>query len=59
MKIFVTRQIPGDHLEKLKEAGYEVLVSEFDRPLTQEELLDKANGADGLLTLLTDRIDGD
>ena len=46
-------------MEKLKEAGYEVLVSEFDRPLTQEELLDKAKGADGLLTLLTDRIDGD
>jgi len=46
-------------LEKLKAAGYEVLVSEFDRPLTQEELLDKAKGADGLLTLLTDRIDGD
>ena len=59
MKIFVTRQIPGDYLEKLKEAGYEVLVSEFDRPLTQEELLNKAKGADGLLTLLTDRIDGD
>lgn len=46
-------------MEKLKAAGYEVLVSEFDRPLTQEELLDKAKGADGLLTLLTDRIDGD
>ena len=46
-------------MEKLKEAGYEVLVSEFDRPLTQEELLNKAKGADGLLTLLTDRIDGD
>lgn len=38
---------------------YEVTVSEFDRPLTQEELVEKVKGADALLTLLTDRIDGD
>lgn len=59
MKIFVTRKIPGEHLERLKQAGYEVLVSEFDRPLSQEELLEKARGVDGLITLLTDQIDGD
>src|SRR3989304_8476625 len=60
MKIFVTRQIPGDHLEKLKaEGGHEVSVSEFGRPLTPEELLEKSKGVDGLLSLLTDRIDSD
>ena len=59
MRIFVTRKIPGDHLEKLKVDGNEVAISEFDRPLTQEELLDRGKGADILLTLLTDRIDGD
>lgn len=58
-KIFVTRQIPGDHLEKLKTAGHEVVISEFDRPLTGEELVAKVKGADALLCLLTDRIDGD
>lgn len=58
-KIFVTRKIPGDSLEKLKINGNEVVVSEFDRPLTQEELLNRGKGADILLTLLTDRIDGD
>lgn len=46
-------------MEKLKEAGYEFDVSEVDRPLTGEELVEKVKGADGLLTLLTDRIDGD
>jgi glyoxylate reductase len=58
-KIFVTRKIPGDHIEKLKSAGYEVEVSEFDRPLTGEELVEKVKGVDGLLCLLTDRVDGD
>lgn len=56
-KIFVTRQIPGDHLEKLKVGGNEVFVSEFSRALTSEELLVKSKGADAILTLLTDRID--
>jgi glyoxylate reductase len=59
MKIFVTRQIPGDALEKLKVNGNEVTVSEFGRPLTPVELLAKSKGADGLLSLLTDRIDAD
>lgn len=58
MKIFVTRSIPGDHLERLKSLG-ELGVSEFDRPLTPEELIDKGKGADMLLSLLTDRVDGD
>jgi glyoxylate reductase len=58
-KIFVTRKIPGDSLEKLKINGNEVVVSEFDRPLTPVELLEKSKGVDALLSLLTDRIDAD
>lgn len=58
-KIFVTRKIPGNHLEKLKKAGFDVAVSQFDRILSPEELIEKAKGADGLLTLLIDKIDGD
>lgn len=58
-KIFVTRKIPGEHLEKLKSAGYEVEISEFDRPATPEEMVEKVKGVDALLCLLTDRIDGD
>ena len=59
MKIFVTRKIPGDSLEKLKTGGNEVVISDVDRPLTGEELVEKVKGVDGLLCLLTDRIDGD
>ncbi|MFZ5933217.1 MAG: 2-hydroxyacid dehydrogenase [Patescibacteria group bacterium] len=58
-KIFVTKKIPGEHLEKLKQAGHEVAVSEFNRPLTEEELVAKVKGVDAILSLLTDRIDGD
>jgi glyoxylate reductase len=58
-KIFVTRKIPGDALEKLTSTDHEVEISEIDRPLTEEELLEKSKGVDALLTLLTDRVDGD
>ena len=58
-KIFVTRQIPGESLEKLKVNGNEVVVSEFGRALTPEELLAKTKGVDAILSLLTDKIDGE
>jgi glyoxylate reductase len=59
MKIFVSRKFPGTAIDKLKASKHEVEVSTFDRPLTSEELLEKAKGVDGLLSLLTDRIDGE
>lgn len=58
-KIFVSRRIPGTALDKLKASKHEVLVSSFDRPLTAEELLEKSKGVDALLSLLTDKINGD
>jgi len=58
MKIFVTRKIPGTALDKLKSSGHEVNISDLDRPLTTEELLEKGKGVDALLVLLTDKIDG-
>ena len=38
MKIFITRMIPEEGIEKLKEAGYNVSVSEKDGVLTAQEL---------------------
>jgi len=58
MKIFVTRQIPGNAVDQLK-SGHEVVVSDVDRPLTGAELVEKVKGVDAVLCLLTDRIDGD
>lgn len=59
MKIFVTREIPGTALTKLKNSDNEVGVFDNDRPMSPEELLEKAKGVDALLTLLTDKIDGE
>jgi glyoxylate reductase len=58
-KIFATRKIPGEALEKLSTSGHDVEISKVDRPLTEEELLEKSKGMDALITLLTDRVDGD
>lgn len=56
MKIFVTRQIPGEAFEKLKEAG-EVVVNPHARPINLEELILGIKDADALLCLLNDHID--
>ena len=58
-KVFVSRKIPGTALDKLKASKNEVEVSRFDRPLTAEELLEKGKGVDALLSLLTDKINGE
>jgi glyoxylate reductase len=58
-KIFVTRKIPGDSLEKLKSKEYEVVISDLGRPLTPEELLEGIKGTDAIMSLLSDKIDGD
>lgn len=59
MKIFVTRKIPGEHLDKLVASGYDLDVSIFDRPLLPEELIQKIRGVDAIISLLTDKIDGE
>lgn len=59
MKIYITRRIPGEVTEKLKEKGYEVSFNEFDKPVTEEELVSGVRGVDAILSLLTEKIDGD
>lgn len=60
-KIFITRKIPDAGPDKLKSAGHEIVVSEKDGVLTKDELIAslKDKGYDGILCLLTDKIDGD
>ena len=57
-KVYVTREIPVAGLNILAEK-FEVNVNPDDRPLTRNELLEAASDADGILCLLTDKIDGE
>ncbi|HEY5600783.1 MAG TPA: D-glycerate dehydrogenase [Patescibacteria group bacterium] len=59
MKVFITRTIPGPAETILKDAGFDVEVNRDDKVLSKDELLTKVKGVDGILSLLTDRIDGE
>jgi glyoxylate reductase len=56
-KIAVTRWIPDDAVKVLAEAG-DVAVSPADRPLTPAELHEFVAGADAVVGMLHDRLDG-
>jgi glyoxylate reductase len=55
-RVFVTRRLPGSGLDRLA-AEYDVEVWDGDRPPTPEELRARVAEAEGLLSMLTDRID--
>jgi glyoxylate reductase len=57
-KVFVSRLIPERGLKKVK-AATDTEVWNSDLPPPADVLLDKAKDCDGLLSLLTDKIDGD
>lgn len=56
--VFVTRRLPGDALDRLA-AVHDVDVWEGELPPPRAELLARVAGADGLLCLLTDRVDAE
>ncbi|MEK7123916.1 MAG: NAD(P)-dependent oxidoreductase, partial [Patescibacteria group bacterium] len=59
MKVFITRKIPEIGIKLLQEKGYDVVVSSFDGVLPREELIQSVKGVDAILSLLTDKIDGE
>jgi glyoxylate reductase len=58
MKVFVTRRLPGDALDRLGSA-HEVEVWPEQMPPGKAELLKRAPELDGLLSLLTDPVDAE
>ncbi len=56
-RVFVTRQLPGEALERLTET-HDTTVWPESLPLSYKELRRQAQTADGLLTLVADRVDG-
>jgi glyoxylate reductase len=58
-RVFVTRPLPGDALDRLRTAGHEVEVWSDRLPPPPEALREQVTHADALLCMLTDRIDAD
>lgn len=56
-KVFVTRKIMEEGIKLLKEKGFYVEVSPYDRPLTREELLEGIKDKDAVITQLVDKVD--
>jgi len=57
-KIFITRKIPGAGVEKLKEI-FNVVVSPFDRDVTQDEIVKMTTDAQGLVSMVTNNLSKD
>lgn len=58
MRILVTRKLAQNVLDKLKsQYEWDLDVWDFDEPIPREELLQRVRGVNGLLCLLTDKID--
>src|SRR5687767_8200430 len=55
-RVFVTRTLPGTALDRLA-AETDMRVWEGEMPPSRDRLLAEAREAEGLLTLLTDRVD--
>lgn len=55
-KVYITRRIPEAGL-RLLQAACEVEVNPADQPLSRQELLERVRDKDGVVGLLTDRID--
>jgi glyoxylate reductase len=58
VKVFVSRPIPPAALSRL-EASFAISVGPAERPCTREELLEGARAADAIVTMVSDRVDGD
>ncbi|MDX6661539.1 MAG: glyoxylate reductase [Solirubrobacteraceae bacterium] len=56
-RVFVTRPLPGDALDRLRTRGHEVEVWPDRLPPPPEALWDHVAAADALLCMLTDRVD--
>ncbi|OGD86638.1 D-glycerate dehydrogenase [Candidatus Curtissbacteria bacterium RBG_16_39_7] len=58
-KVFVCRPISEVGINFLKEKGFEVILNSEDRVLSKDELKEKVKGVDAILSLLTDKMDGE
>ena len=58
-RVFVTRRLPGDALERLRAAGHEIDVWPEPTPPPRDALRERTARADALLCMLTDPVDAE
>ncbi len=58
-RVYLTRPIPDAGIEMLREQISDFHMNEEDRVLSREELKQAVKGCDGILSLLTDKMDAD
>jgi glyoxylate reductase len=58
-RVLVTRELPGNGVDRLSGAGHEVEVWPEPDPPPRDVLVERLRGAEGLLCLLTDPIDAE
>ena len=56
-RVLVTRHVPDGGLDPLEAAGHELVRRAVDTPMTPDELVEAAASVDGIVCLLTDRVD--
>lgn len=59
MKVVITRRIPGPAVDLLQQQGYEVIQNLENKVFSSDELKKHVEGADAILSLLTDKITGE
>ena len=57
MRILITREIPLIGIQLLKKKGFEVSVYKKDNPIPRKDFINKVKNCDGVITLLSDKID--
>ncbi|MCZ7608720.1 MAG: hypothetical protein M5U17_01000 [Ignavibacterium sp.] len=57
MKVFITREIPEAGISLLQKKGFDVSVYKKDEPIKRNQLLRSVRNCDGIISLLTDKID--
>jgi lactate dehydrogenase-like 2-hydroxyacid dehydrogenase len=58
-RVLVTRRLTAGGTDPLRDAGHEIVERDDDVPLSADELASEAARCDGVVCLLTDRIDAD
>lgn len=59
MKVFITQTLPGNAVDLLIDKGFDVTVFGKDRQITKAELIKYGKDADGIISLLSDKIDNE